>query len=175
MTLMAHYCVNCGITLEPRLIEGRVVEGCSRCGFVLWRDPKVVTMVVVENAAGEVVMGRRAIDPGYGLWCLPGGFVNDDEHPEAAAARECLEEICAEVEIRRLLGVYHVEKSGAPSMVGIGYLARLREGASPMAGSEMLEVGSFQPERLPEVAFSTHRQAMSDWLRIGEGSPVERG
>lgn len=171
---MAHFCVNCGIELEPRVVEGRRLEGCPRCGFVLWRDPKVVTMVVVQNEAGEVVMGRRGIEPGYGLWCLPGGFVNDDEHPEASAARECLEEICADVEIESLLGVYHIERQDAPSMVGIGYRARLRSGATPSAGAETLEVAAFPPGRLPELAFPSHRQAMSDWLRNGGQSPVVR-
>ena len=174
MTVMGHFCVNCGIPLEARSIEGRELEGCPRCGFVLWRDPKVVTMVVVENQAGEVVVGRRAIEPGYGLWCLPGGFVNDDEHPAASAARECREEICADVEVRRLLGVYHIEKRDAPSMVGIGYLARLRAGSTPAAGEEMLEVSAFAPDRLPELGFPSHRLAVSDWRRIGEQSALEK-
>jgi 8-oxo-dGTP diphosphatase len=119
------------------------------------------------------VMGRRGIDPGYGLWCLPGGFVNDDEHPAAAAARECQEEICAEVEIVKLLGVYHIEKRDAASMVGIGYLARLPSGSSPSAGSEMLEVAAFSPRQLPELAFSSHRQVMNDWLANWEESRAE--
>jgi 8-oxo-dGTP diphosphatase len=129
----------------------------------------VVTLVVVENEAGEVVVGRRAIDPSYGAWCLPGGFVNDDEHPEAAAARECLEEIGAEVDITDLIGVYHISKEGAPSMVGIAYRARLRSGSVPVAGEEMLEIAVLPPARVPELAFSSHREAMRDWLRKGEG------
>src|SRR5262249_40877740 len=128
---VSHYCVNCGTSLQPRTLEGREVEGCAECGYVLWHDPKVVTLVVVENAQRQVVVGRRAIEPGYGLWCLPGGYVNDDEHPADSAVRECREEIAAEVEITRLLGVYHIRKRGAPSMVGIGYRARLRPGEVP--------------------------------------------
>src|SRR5690349_3077752 len=76
---VAHYCVNCGVPLETRTLEGRQVESCPRCSFALWHDPKVVTLAVVENDRGEVVLGRRGIEPGYGLWCLPGGYVNDDE------------------------------------------------------------------------------------------------
>src|SRR5256714_14925662 len=135
-----HFCVNCGVRLEVRLVEGRDLEGCGRCGFVLWHDPKVVTLVVVENESGEVVMGRRGIEPGYGLWCLPGGYVNDDEHPADSAARECLEELGAPVRIGALLGVYHIPKLGAPSMVGIAYAARLKDGQAPHPGEEMLEV-----------------------------------
>jgi ADP-ribose pyrophosphatase YjhB (NUDIX family) len=146
------------------MLEGRQLEACPRCQFVLWRDPKVVTMVVVETEAGEVVLGRRATEPGYGAWCLPGGFVNDDEHPATAAVRECMEEIGADVEITGLLGVYHIPKRDAPSMVGIGYTGRVRPGARTDAGSEMLEVDAFQPGDLPVLVFPSHRQAMRDWL-----------
>jgi ADP-ribose pyrophosphatase YjhB (NUDIX family) len=170
MGRVGHYCINCGTALEQRNIEGRQLEACGGCGFVLWRDPKVVTMVVVEDPAGAVVVGRRAIEPCYGLWCLPGGYVNDDEHPAVSAARECREEIGAEVEIVGLLGVYHIQKRGAPSMVGVGYRARLRPGQMLVSGSEMLEVEVFPRDRLPELAFPSHREAMRDWLRIGEQS-----
>ncbi|HEY4027221.1 MAG TPA: NUDIX domain-containing protein [Candidatus Dormibacteraeota bacterium] len=165
--------MNCGIPLESRTIEGRELEACATCGFVLWRDPKVVTMVVVENERGDVVVGRRSIEPGYGLWCLPGGYVNDDEHPADSALRECREEIGADVEIIELLGVYHILKRDAPSMVGIGYRARLRPGEVPVAGSEMLEVGAFPGHCLPELAFTSHREAMSDWMVRGEQSEVD--
>lgn len=167
--MAAHYCVNCGVSLVPAVVEGRELERCPRCDFVLWHDPKVVTMVVLENERGEVVLGRRGIDPGYGGWCLPGGFVNDDEHPADSAVRECREEVCADVELTGLLGVYHIRKRGAASMVGIAYRARLRPGAQPDAGAEMLEVAGFAPGALPELAFPSHQQAMTDWLRSGEG------
>ena len=62
------------------MIEGRELEACPNDDFVLWHDPKVTTAVVVETDGG-IVLGRRAIEPGRGHWCLPGGFVNDDEDP----------------------------------------------------------------------------------------------
>ena len=169
---VSHYCVNCGMRLEVKTLEGREVERCANCGFVLWHDPKVVTLVVVENGDRDVVVGRRAIEPGYGLWCLPGGYVNDDEDPVDSAVRECREEIRAEVEITGLLGVYHIRKSGAPSMVGIGYLGRLRSGEVPAPGPEMLEVSTFQRDSVPDLVFASHRQAMTDWLTSWEDSTV---
>ncbi len=161
---MAHYCVNCGTELVPRDIEGRTFEACPIDSFVLWRDPKVATAVVIE-VEGGVLLGRRAIEPGYGLWCLPGGFVNDDEDPAAAAARECLEEISADVEMTGLIGVYHIAKQDAPSMVGIAYRARLADGGRPRPGSEMLEVSVFATDSLPPLAFPSHRQVMAEYLR----------
>jgi 8-oxo-dGTP diphosphatase len=173
MSSVSHYCVNCGLPLEPRTVEGRELEACAACGFVLWHDPKVVTMVVVEDERGDVIVGRRSIEPGYGMWCLPGGYVNDDEHPADSARRECREEIGADVEITGLLGVYHILKRDAPSMVGIGYRARLRPGEVPVAGSEMLEVAGFPGDRVPQLAFTSHQQAMSDWMRAGEQTRAE--
>jgi ADP-ribose pyrophosphatase YjhB (NUDIX family) len=158
-----HFCVNCGTSLEIRTIESQDLEACPNCDFVLWRDPKVATAVVVE-AEGGIVLGRRAIEPGFGRWCLPGGFVNDHEHPAESAARECREEITAEVEIVALLGVYHIKKLDAPSMVGIAYRARLRDGEVAAPGAEMLEVGVFGREDIPELAFPSHTRLVRDWL-----------
>ena len=161
---MTHFCVNCGAPLELRVIEGREVEACANDSFILWHDPKVSTAVVVEHDAG-IVLGRRAIEPGYGLWCLPGGFVNADEDPAAAAARECLEEINAPVELAGLIGVYHIAKTEAPSIVVIAYRGRLVDGPRPSAGPEMLEVGVFEPGSLPELAFPSHTMALAEYLR----------
>lgn len=158
-----HFCLRCGTQLVGRLIEGRELEACPACDFVLWRNPVVATMVIVEETAG-VVLGKRSIEPGRGLWCLPGGFVNDDEHPEAAAARECLEEIGARVEIEGLLGVYHIVRGDGTGMLGLAYRGRLAPGEKAIAGSEMLEVGVFDPATPPRLAFPSHRQALADWL-----------
>lgn len=161
---MAHYCIKCGSQLETRVIEGREVEACPNDDFVLWRDPKVASAVVVE-VDGGVVLGRRAIEPGYGLWCLPGGFVNHDEHPADAAMRECMEEIGAPVELTSLIGVYHVPKRDAHSMIGIAYRARLVDGAQLNAGSEMLEVGVFPLDSLPPLAFPSHRNVLDEFIK----------
>jgi 8-oxo-dGTP diphosphatase len=159
---LGHYCVNCGAGLVMRVIEGREVEACPNDDFVLWRDPKVSTAVVIE-VDGGVVLGRRAIEPGRGLWCLPGGFVNDDEDPWDAAARECIEEICAAVELVRLIGVYHIAKRGAASMIGIAYQAKLADGSVPTPGTEMLEVGVFPLDSLPPLAFPSHHKVLAEY------------
>ena len=134
-----------------------------------WPDPKLVTITIAE-ADGGIVFGRRGIEPGYGLWCLPGGFVNDDEHPAVSAARECVEEIGAEVRIGDVVGIYHIPKVSAQGMVAIAYRGSVLDRSSIRAGSEMLEVALLPPESAPDLAFPTHRAAMSDWLRARESS-----
>lgn len=143
-----------------RVIEGRELEACPNDDFVLWRDPKVAAAIVVE-AGGGIVLGRRAIEPGYGLWCLPGGFVNDDESPAEAVVRECREEIRAAVEVESVLDVYHGAKTTAPSIVVIAYRGRLAVGEKVAPGDEMLEVGVFRLDALPPIAFPSHREALA--------------
>jgi 8-oxo-dGTP diphosphatase len=160
---VSHYCVNCGAELVARIVEGREVEACANDDFVLWHDPKLTTAVVIE-VEGGILLGRRSIEPGRGQWCLPGGFVNDDEDPWDAAARECLEEVCAGVEMTRLIGVYHIAKRTGPSMVGIAYQGRLAAGSRPVPGPEMLEVGVFALDSLPPLAFPSHRTVLAEYV-----------
>jgi ADP-ribose pyrophosphatase YjhB (NUDIX family) len=120
---------------------------------------------MVVEVDGGIVLGRRAIEPGYGLWCLPGGFVNDDEDPAAAAVRECMEEIGAVVDVTALIGVYHVAKTTASSIIGIAYRGRLADGETLVAGKEMLEVGVFARDALPSMAFSSHQAILDEYLR----------
>jgi 8-oxo-dGTP diphosphatase len=157
---VGHFCVYCGSPLVIKVIEGRELEACPNDDFVLWRDPKVAAAIVVE-AEGGIVLGRRAIEPGYGLWCLPGGFVNDDESPAEAVARECREEIGAEVEVDSVLDVYHGAKTTAPSIVVVAYRGHLAAGEEVAPGEEMLEVGVFRLDALPPIAFPSHRQALA--------------
>lgn len=169
---MGHFCVNCGAPLVVKVFEGRELEACPNDDFVLWRDPKVAAAIVVA-APGGIVLGRRGIEPGYGLWCLPGGFVNDDESPADAVVRECQEEIGARVEVDGVLDVYHGGRRTAPSIVVIAYAGRLAEGEKLTAGEEMLEVGVYPISELPELAFPSHRQAMAKYaaLRAEAASP----
>ena len=157
---MPSYCVRCGAPLVVKRIEGRELLACQNDDFVLWRDPKVAAAVVVE-ADGGILLGSRAIEPGYGLWCLPGGFVNDDESPAEAVVRECHEEIGAAVEVESVLDVYHGPKTTAPSIVVIAYRGRVAAGEKIAAGEEMLEVGVFRLDALPPIAFPSHRQALA--------------
>jgi 8-oxo-dGTP diphosphatase len=157
---VGHFCVRCGSPLVIKVFEGRELEACPNDDFVLWRDPKVAAAIVVE-AGGGVVLGRRAIDPGYGLWCLPGGFVNDDESPAEAIVRECREEIGAAVEVESVLDVYHGAKTTASSIIVIAYRGHLPAGQKITPGEEMLEVGVFRLDALPPLAFPSHREALA--------------
>ncbi|HZA21023.1 MAG TPA: NUDIX hydrolase, partial [Dehalococcoidia bacterium] len=78
---------------------------CTECGRVIYYDPKVTVTSIIQRS-GQVLMIRRANDPGYGLWSMPGGYVDRGEVVEEAAIREVREETGLEVEIEQLIGLF---------------------------------------------------------------------
>ncbi len=159
---MITYCSSCGSKTEPRLVAKQELRACPKCDRIFFRNPKVVVIALIEDA-GRVLLGRRDIEPGRGLWGLPGGYVDWDEHPEAALVRECREEMRVEVEPLELLPLQHiiVDDEG---IVFLPYRARLIGGA-PAAGDEVQEVGWFRPNGLPPLAFPSHRQVLQRWVQ----------
>src|SRR3979411_2302349 len=99
------YCLVCGTALEARHHEDRERPTCPSCGFIHYLDPKVAVAVVLGDERG-VLLCRRLIDPGSGLWSFPAGYVNRGEVLEEAAVREVLEELGLAVKLRGIVGVY---------------------------------------------------------------------
>jgi ADP-ribose pyrophosphatase YjhB (NUDIX family) len=119
---------------------------------VIYYDPKVAVTSVIQRS-GKVLMICRANDPGYGLWSMPGGYVDRGEVVEKAAAREVREETGLEVEIERLIGLF--SEAGNPVMVA-AFLAR-EVGGVLKAGDEALAVEFFDVHDLPPLAFPRDR------------------
>jgi len=163
------HCPMCGGRLESRVVlqhdPPRLV--CTACGFVFYLDPKVAVGAIASRDGGVVLL-RRAIEPGYGKWVFPGGYVDRGETLEQAVRRETLEEINAEIRIGSLLNAYSYE--GGPVIV-IVFAAELLGDGDLRGGDEALEVRLFEPEKIPwdELAFRSTREALRDYLDRGEG------
>src|SRR5258706_16449321 len=101
------FCPQCGSPLASRLLKATEPErlACPSCDFVLFVDPKVAAGCIVETDGG-IALVKRAIEPGYGKWVFPGGYVDRGERVEDAAIRETREESRLEVRVASLLGVY---------------------------------------------------------------------
>ena len=159
------FCPQCGGALEKRLLKAGEPERlvCTRCGFVFYIDPKLAVIAIVPLNGG-VVMVRRGIEPGYGLWVVPGGFVDVGEPVEEAVVRETLEETHLLVRVERLLNLYSYRDSAT---VVAAYLTQYQRG-NLAAGDESLEARVFVPAEIPwdEIAFRSTRAALTDYLKL---------
>jgi 8-oxo-dGTP diphosphatase len=157
------FCPKCGGPLTRRLLKPtepvRLV--CTHCSFVFFLDPKVAVGTVVA-LDGRILLLRRAIEPSYGKWVFPGGFVDRGESLEEAAVRETREETNLHVRIIRLLNIYSVRDY---PVVVIVYVAEA-VGGEPSVGDEALEVRLCSPHEIPwdELAFPSTSQALKDYL-----------
>jgi 8-oxo-dGTP diphosphatase len=152
------HCPRCGAT--PAKDPPRSLR-CDACGFVLFFNPKPVAAAIPRTASGEIILLRRGFDPGQGLWTFPGGFLDLGESVEEAARRETREEICIDVEITRLVGVY--SKATERVMLVVYEATTMQE---PETTDEAPTVQAFTPADLPwdEMAFWSTTAALKDLL-----------
>jgi len=158
--LELNYCPQCGHPLEDKEAFGRARRYCPACERIVFRDPKVAAGVLVEQS-DKVLLVRRRRGLRQGAWSLPAGFVEFDEEPAYAAARECYEETGLEVEITGLHAVIGPEPAGAASIV-IVYRARI-VGGELKPGDDVDRVGFFDLDELPPLAFRATRIALAKW------------
>ena len=158
------FCPLCGGRLEDRVLKEGDPERlvCGECGFVFYLGPKLVAGAIIELDGG-ILLIKRAIEPGYGKWTFPGGFVERGEAAEAAAEREALEEAGVQIEVTGIVGLYTYEGQ----IPAIAVFAARQIGGEPTPLDETLEVRSFPPDNLPwrELAFPSTEYALKDYLR----------
>lgn len=162
----SNYCSNCGTRTVVQVVpeEERERQVCPACGAIHYANPKIVAGTLPIQQ-GKIWLLRRAIEPRYGAWTFPAGFMEMGETVEQGAQRETREELGIEVELTRLLGVYSFEHSAT---VHIVYVARAIE--DPTGGTETLEYQLFDLEGIPweDLAFASTHAALRDYLESPE-------
>ncbi len=146
---------------------------CDRCSWRWHANPRPAAAVLVERAADrgqvEILLLRRAVEPGFGAWDLPAGYLDPHESFEQAAIREAREESGLAVELTELTGVYHSPAANAVTAVFRGRPAepvtvRLDFESSEHAWVARADVAAW----LPRIAFPSMSQAVADWARRAE-------
>jgi len=150
------HCYYCGNPLTRKYVEGGNRLFCEACRTPIYENPVPATSLVVADAEKGVVLVKRDVEPKKGFWCLPGGFVELGETPEQAALRELREETGLDGQIDRLLGVTADKSDLYGNVLMIGYLVKRFSGGL-VPGDDAAAAAYFQPERMPEIAFSSHR------------------
>jgi len=158
------YCPRCGGELERRLLKATEPERlvCTRCGFVFYLDPKIAVGTIIRSVRDRIVLVRRAIDPGYGKWVFPGGYVDRGETLAAAAIREAREECGLDIRLDGLVNIYSY--SGRAPIIVV--YAATAIGGTLCVDDECLETSEFDSDTLPwdNLAFRSTHEGLRDYL-----------
>ena len=180
---MIKYCNACAARITYRIPEGDSLPRavCDACGTIHYENPKIV-VGCLPVYGDRILMCKRAIEPRYGLWTLPAGFMENDESATQGAMREAMEEANARVEIEDLYTVYSIPHI---SQVYMMFRARLLDpDVSP--GVESLEVKLVTEDQIPwdQLAFAMVRRTLQHFLedrktglfvpRFGDIHPPQR-
>ncbi len=161
------FCPNCATPLQSIHRFDRVRPACPACGFVYFTDPKVAVIALVI-ADGAVLLVRRAVDPGRGLWSLPGGYMDAGEMPAEALQREVDEEVGLAIDVGEMSAIFPME-NGAGKRVGIVLAFRAKPSGSNRQvhpQDDVSEAGWFGPRQIPpDLAFDSTKTLIAEWTR----------
>jgi ADP-ribose pyrophosphatase YjhB (NUDIX family) len=147
-------CPRCGATLAHA--ERRV--DCAACGFVMYANPAPTACALLVDEQGRLLLGRR--EPYQGRWDIPGGFLEEDEHPLDCLRRELREETGLDVEPGEFVGVWmdrYGPSDDEPVTLNLYWTARVT-GGEARAADDVSELRWFALDELPgpeELAFRT--------------------
>ena len=172
MDIAYRFCPACAGPLESRLLKEGDPERpvCTRCGQVIYLDPKIAVGTIIRTDDERLVMVRRAIEPGYGLWVFPGGYVDRGEEVTSAAVREAREEAGVEIELEKLVNIYSYAHR---SLIVLVYAGRM-VGGELCTDEECLEARLFRADELPwdKLAFDSTTKGLRDYLSGNTGHMI---
>lgn len=162
------FCSNCAapLVMQIPLDDTRERHVCPACGVIHYLNPKMVVGSIplwTENGEHKILLCKRAIEPRYGFWTLPAGFMENSETTSQGAQRETEEEAGAHIALHELFSVLNVPHV---NQVHLFYRASLLD-LDYLAGNESLEVRLFSEQQIPwdEIAFPTVSHTLKFFFR----------
>jgi 8-oxo-dGTP diphosphatase len=167
--------VNRSVPVCPHCVESDEQPiVCDRCTWRWYANPRPAAAVLVERPTNdgqvEILLLRRAVEPGSGAWDLPAGYLDPHESFENAALREAREESGLEIELAGLTGVYHSPAANAVTAVFRAHPLGAVDVRLDFESSEHAWVARPDiPSWLPRIAFPSMAQAVADWANREDG------
>jgi len=159
----------CAGRFEAREIDGRSRLVCRECGEIYYQNPLPAATALVLNSCGELLLGKRSVEPAYGEWRLPGGFVELGESMEQAALRELREETNLQADSGHFIGCFYQNSHYYGGVIIFGYRVDRVQG-EPSAGDDMAELRYYPFDSLPPIAFESHRRLIELFRQQLSGS-----
>lgn len=141
------FCSSCGYNdIEHKIPEGdnRLRYCCPECDTIFYENPKIVAGCIGQWEE-KILLCKRAIEPRYGAWTLPAGFMENRETIQQAAARETFEEATARASNMELFAIYNLPHI---SQVYIMFRADIEDGKA-RSGIESLETQFVSEQDIP--------------------------
>ncbi len=156
------YCPRCGARVEPAPDRAE----CAGCGYVTWANPVPAVCALCVDGDGRILLTRRAWEPYAGMWDLPGGFLQEDEHPLDGLRRELREETGLDVEPTEWFGAFMVPYGDGPGtriVLNLVWRARVA-GGEEQAADDVSELRWFAREELPPLDEIAMAEPLHAWL-----------
>ncbi len=158
------FCNYCGAKVEYKIpaSDDHKRAICTQCKAIHYQNPKIITGVIVEHE-GQILLAKRAIQPRYGTWTLPAGFMELGETVQAGARRECFEETEAKLKNVEFFGIYNTISN---SQVYTIFRAQL-DVKHFTATAESLDVKLYYPKDIPwdNIAFPCVEHALKRFVK----------
>jgi 8-oxo-dGTP diphosphatase len=159
-----NFCPTCGGALIIAHDGQSDRPHCAPCNRFFYRNPIPAACCFVRRADGGLLFARRAVQPCFGMWTLPGGFIELNETAEEAALRELHEETQLRGSRVSLIGVSTRQSPMSGAILLVGYLIEDWEGEEDMRpATDASELRFFLPHERPEVPFATHRELLKKY------------
>ncbi|MDH5485259.1 MAG: NUDIX hydrolase [Gammaproteobacteria bacterium] len=147
-----NYCNQCGASVIRSIPEGDHLPRfvCSECHSIHYENPRIIAGCIPE-LDNKILLCRRAIEPKYGLWTLPAGFMENNETTLLAATRETMEEANITLESPSLFSIFSIPHISQVYMFYRGTINSAITGP----GTESLEIALFSEAEIPwnDLAF----------------------
>ncbi len=160
VNMVIKFCAQCGNELTTKIDGGRERPACRRCGYIVYRNPAPVGLVVATRD-DKLLLIHRVRPPLAGYWAPPTGYVEIDESIEEAAVREAKEETGLDMVVERLLKVYSRANMG---VMLLAYATRIAGGALAPGEDDVDGARFFTRDELPRQPAPANETPLDQWF-----------